>query len=81
MLLSSLGGTEVLLGLPPNLRVLAIPDVEPQRDMNISSTEKRMIFEGGAMAMLTNDHLYKTLEKQAKRLRRQKEEVEELLRC
>ncbi|KAK3175903.1 hypothetical protein OEA41_007225 [Lepraria neglecta] len=84
MLLSSLGGAEGWLGLPPDVRIMAIPGAEAQGEQTPRlkgiGGEKTVLFEEGSMATLTNGHLYKTVGKQAKELRRKIEEVEELLK-
>ena len=84
MLLSSLGGAEGWLGLPPDVRIMAIPGAEAQGEQTSRlkgiGGEKTVLFEEGSMATLTNGHLYKTVGKQAKELRGKIEEVEELLK-
>lgn len=84
MLLSSLGGAERWLGLPPDVRIMAISGAEAQREQTSKlkgiGGEKRVLFEEGPMAALTNGPLYKTVGMQAKELRRKIEEVEELLK-
>lgn len=84
MLLSSLGGAEGWLGLPPEVRAIAISRVEAQEDQTSRLTGKgerrAVLFEEGLMAALTNGRLYKTIRKQAKELRGRIEEVEELLK-
>lgn len=84
MLLSSLGGAEGWLGLPPDARIIAFSDAEAQGEQKArlkrAGGEKMMLFEEGSMAALTNGRLFKTLRKQAKELRERIEEVEELLK-
>ena len=83
MLLKSIGGAEEWLGLPPEVRVMALSDTRSQKEQTSRFTgnggEKTTIFEEGSRAALTNGHLYKTIKKQAKELRGKIEEVEELL--
>lgn len=84
MLLSSLGGAEGWLGLPPDVRIMAISGEEAQDEQTTRlkgiGGEKTMLFEEGSMAALTNGRLYKTIRKQAKELRGKIMEVEELLK-
>ncbi|KAL9127161.1 MAG: hypothetical protein Q9217_003914 [Psora testacea] len=84
MLLSSLGGAEVWLGLPPDVRIIAISGAEAlgEQTSRLKGTggKKTALFEDGSMAALTDGCLYKTVRKQAKELRRKIEEVEELLK-
>lgn len=84
MLLSSLGGAEGWLGLPPDARITAFSGADAQGGQKSRlkgfGEEKTVLFEEGSMAALTNGRLYKTLSKQAKELRGKIEEVEELLK-
>ena len=84
MLLSSLGAAEGWLGLPPDVRIMAISGAKAQGEqasrLKGSGGEKTMLSEEGSMAALTNGRLYKTVGKQAKELRGKIEEVEELLK-
>ena len=84
MLLSSLGGAEGWLGLPPDVRIMAVSGTEAQGEQTSRlegiGGEKTVLFEEGSMAALMNGRLYKTMEKQAKELRGKIEEVERLLR-
>lgn len=84
MLLTSLGGAEGWLGLPPDVRIMAISDTEAQGEQTSRlrgiGGKKTVLFEEGAMAALMNGRLYKTMEKQAKELRGKIEEVERLLK-
>ena len=84
MLLSSLGGAEGWLGLPPDVRVMAVSGTEAQGEQTSrlegNGGEKTVLFEECSMAALMNGRLYKTMEKQAKELRGKIEEVEGLLR-
>ena len=84
MLLSSLGGAEEYLGLPPAVRITAASDAKAQgkkmsRLRGIGG-KKTVLFDEGPMAALTTGHLYKTVGKQAKELRGRIEEVNELLK-
>lgn len=83
MLLSSLGSAEEWLGLPPDVRIMAVPATKApgEQTWRFKGTggEKMVLFEEDSMAALTNGHLYKTVGKQAKELRRKIEDVEELL--
>ena len=84
MLLSSLGGAEEYLGLPPAVRIMAVSGAKAQekkmsRFKGIGE-EKTVLFGDGPMAALTTGHLYKTVGKQAKELRGRIEEVNELLK-
>lgn len=85
MLLSSLGGAEGWLGLPPDVRIRAISGTKAQGEQTSRSKgidgEKTVLFEEGSMAALMNGRLYKTMEKQAKELRGKIEEVERLLKA
>ena len=84
MLLSSLGGAEGWLGLPPDVRIRAISGTEAQGEQTSRPKgidgEKTVLFEEGSMAALMNGRLYKTIEKQAKELRGKIEKVERLLK-
>ena len=80
MLLSSLGDAEGSLGLPVDVRIIAISGADIQGEQTTSVKAKAVLFEEGSMAALTNGRLYKTMGKQAKELRRKIEEVEELVR-
>ncbi|OCK74288.1 hypothetical protein K432DRAFT_272189, partial [Lepidopterella palustris CBS 459.81] len=78
MLLSSPGGSEGILGLPLDVRIVAISGAEAQGEqmsrLKGIGGEKTVLFEEGSMAVLTNDRLYKTMRKQAKQLRGKIEE-------
>lgn len=83
MLLSSLGSAEEWLGLPPDVRIMAVSATKAPGEQTSrfkgSGGETMVLFEEGSMASLTNGHLYKTVGKQAKELRRKIEDVQELL--
>lgn len=84
MLLSSLGGAEGWLRLPSDVRIIAVNGADGQEEQTTTwqgvCREKTVLFEEGSMATLTNGRLHKTVRKQAKDLRTQVEEVEELLK-
>lgn len=84
MLLSSLGGAEGWLGLPSDVRIIAVNGADGQGEQTPTRQgvcgEKTVLFEEGSMAILTNGRLYKTMRRQAKDLRTHIEEVEELLK-
>jgi hypothetical protein len=84
MLLGSLGSAEGALGLPPDVRVVAIPRAEAQGKGAASpkggGEERRVLFEEGLMVGLTNGRLYKTVREQARELRGKVDEVDDLLK-
>ena len=84
MLLTSLGGAEGWLGLPPDVRIMAISGTKAQGEQTSRlegiGGKKTVLFEEGSMAALMNGRLYKTMEKQAKELRGKIEEIERLLK-
>ena len=84
MLLGSLSSAEGWLGLPPDVRIMAISGTEAQGEQTLRlegiGGEKTVLSEEGSMAALMNGRLYKTMEKQAKELRGKIEEVERLLK-
>jgi hypothetical protein len=84
MLLGSLAGAEGALGLPPDVRVTAVPLAEAQGEGSASPKsgggERMVLFEEGLMVGLTNGRLYKTVREQARELRGKVEEVDDLLK-
>ncbi|PWI64750.1 hypothetical protein PCL_08615 [Purpureocillium lilacinum] len=85
MLLDSLGGSEGMLGLSSDVRIInsSRPDSLGEGSvgqLGMLTSEKTILFKEGVILDATNGRLYKTIRRQAVELQGKVEEVDDLLR-